>query len=206
MTRKNFRFSFHVLTHPLDGFWDLKYENRGSLSIAFLYMALWFITNVYLKTGLSFLFNPQYNVKLDVIMELRQVLLVFFLFCVANWSVTTLMDGKGFFKDIVMVFGYACLPMTLVRVPAILFSNIASMDESVYLSFFLNFAWVWFIFLLFVGVMQIHDYSLSKAFATSVLTICSMLILVFIIMVFFNIFSQMLEFTMMMLKELRQRF
>jgi hypothetical protein len=206
MTRKNFRFSFHVLTHPLDGFWDLKYENRGSLSIAFLYMALWFITNVYLKTGLSFLFNPQYNVKLDVIMELRQVLLVFFLFCVANWSVTTLMDGKGFFKDIVMVFGYACLPMTLVRVPAILFSNIASMDEGVYLSFFLNFAWVWFIFLLFVGVMQIHDYSLSKAFATSVLTICSMLILVFIIMVFFNIFSQMLEFTMMMLKELRQRF
>jgi len=199
---KDLKFAAHVLFHPLDGFWDLKREKKGRLYVALLFTVLWFFTNIFMQVGYSFSFNLSYGLHLDIIRELRSVGLIFILFCTANWSVTTLMDGKGFLKDIMMVFGYACLPMTILRIPAILLSNVLSADEGVYINVLFAAAWVWFIALLFFGIMQVHEYSFSKTVGTSVLTICSMLIIVFICMIFYNIFAQMAEFCTLFFKEL----
>jgi len=195
-------FAAHVLFHPLDGFWDLKREKKGRLYLAFSFIGLWFLTNIFMQVGYSFSFNQSYGLHLDVVKELRSVSLIFILFCIANWSVTTLMDGKGFLTDIMMVFGYACLPMTILRVPAIFLSNLLSAEESVYITALFTLAWVWFLALLFFGIMQVHEYTLSKTAGTSVLTVCSMLIIVFICMIFYNIFAQMAEFCLLFFKEL----
>ena len=205
MTKKGLKYSFYVLFHPLDGFWDLKNEKRGQLSVAILYLGLWFLTNIIAKLGSGFLFNPDYDVPLDIFMEFRSVFLLFALFTIANWSITTLMDGKGYYKDIVMVFGYACLPMTLVRIPAIILSNVLSTSETIYYNFLIGFAWTWFLVLLFLGIMMVHDYSFIKAIGTLVLTAASMLVITFLAMVFYNIFSVLLSFVMAAYKELSMR-
>ena len=199
------KFSLHVVTHPLDGFWDLKYEKRGKLYMSFIFIFLWFITNIIEKGYTSFLFNAEYNLKLDLVKELRSVLLIFLLFCIANWSVTTLMDGKGFFRDIVMVFGYASLPMSVLRLLAVIFSNAAAPSEASYYNLIVNFAYLSFLVLLFTGIMMIHDYSFAKAVATTVVTIFSMFVLIFILMILYTIFAQMLQFGLMFYKELSSR-
>lgn len=199
------KFSLHVVTHPLDGFWDLKYEKRGKLYLSFLYIFLWFVTNVIEKSYTSFLFNTEYNLKLDLVKELRSVILIFLLFCISNWSVTTLMDGKGFFRDIVMVFGYASLPMSVLRLLAVIFSNAATPSETSYYDLIVKFAYLSFLVLLFIGIMMIHDYSFPKAVATTAVTIFSMFVLVFILMILYTIFAQMLQFGLMFVKELSSR-
>lgn len=199
------KFSLHVVTHPLDGFWDLKYEKRGKLYISFLFIFLWFVTNVIEKSFTSFLFSDEYNLKLDLVKEFRSVILIFLLFCIANWSVTTLMDGKGFFRDIVMVFGYASLPMSVLRLLAVVFSNVAAPSEASYYDLIVRFAYLSFLVLLFIGIMMIHDYSFPKAVATTAVTIFSMFVLVFILMILYTIFAQMLQFGLMFYKELSSR-
>ena len=204
-TRKDLRYAFYVLTHPLDGFWDLKHEKRGRLSLSLFFLLLWFLTNIYESIGTSFLFNQQYGTPLDIRAEFRSVFLLFFVFTVGNWSVTTLMDGKGRYRDIVMVFGYASLVLTLFRVPLTLLTHVAAQSEIIYIRFLQGLAWALFFLLLFFGTMMIHEYTLQKAVATACLTLVSMAVLIFIFIVFYNIFAQLYAFVLALFKELRLR-
>ncbi len=204
-TRKDLRYAFYVLTHPLDGFWDLKHEKRGRLSLSLFFLLLWFLTNIYESIGTSFLFNQQYGTPLDILAEFRSVFLLFFVFTVGNWSVTTLMDGKGRYRDIVMVFGYASLVLTLFRVPLTLLTHVAAQSEIIYIRFLQGLAWALFFLLLFFGTMMIHEYTLQKAVATACLTLVSMAVLIFIFIVFYNIFAQLYAFVLALFKELRLR-
>jgi yip1 domain len=204
-TRNDVRYAFYVLVHPLDGFWDLKHEKRGKLSLALFFLLLWFFANIYESIGTSFLFNEQYGTPLDILKEFRSVFLLFFVFTVGNWSVTTLMDGKGHYRDIVLVFGYASLVLTLFRVPLTMLTYVAAQSEIGYIRFLQGLAWVLFLVLLFFGTMMIHEYSLGKALATACLTVVSMAVLIFIFIVFYNIFAQLYAFVLAMFKELRLR-
>ena len=29
---KSFTYAFHIMTHPFDGYWDMKHEKRGTLA------------------------------------------------------------------------------------------------------------------------------------------------------------------------------
>lgn len=206
ITRKDVRYAFYVLTHPLDGFWDLKHEKRGKLSLSLIFLGLWFLTNVYESVSTPFLFNLQYGAPLNILAEFRSVFILFFVFCVGNWSVTTLMDGKGQFRDIVMVFGYASLVLTLFRLPLTLIMHIAAQSEIVYIRFLMGLGWALFFVLLFLGTMMIHEYTLTKALATAALTVVSMAVIAFIFIVFYNIFAQLYAFALAIIKELRLRF
>lgn len=38
--RESLGYAFHVICHPLDGFWDLKYEKRGRAWVSTLFIIL----------------------------------------------------------------------------------------------------------------------------------------------------------------------
>lgn len=103
--------------------------------------------------------NPM---EINSLAEICAVFLLFFLFCVGNWSITCLMDGEGRFKDIVTVCGYAMLPMILTFIPAILFSQVVAEDEEAFYYLLLAVGIAWFLFLVLVGIMTVHNYTLGK--------------------------------------------
>ena len=57
--KKNRAISFagHVMVHPLSGFWDLKWEKQGKLSVSLLIAALALITYVIKRCYAGFIFN-----------------------------------------------------------------------------------------------------------------------------------------------------
>lgn len=199
------RFSFHLLTHPFDGFWDMKHEKKGNLWVSLSFIFLWLLTNIFDKQQKGFLFNNQYGVPIKLSNELVNVFVIFILFVIANWSITTLMDGKGTMKDIIMVYGYSCLPIFLIRIPLILFSKVATYGEGAYISFFYTFALIWFLLLLFFGTITIHEYSLGKGIFTVLLTLLAMGIIVFISVILWNLMMQMVNFAAALYKELSLR-
>ena len=203
--KEKVKFAFHVLTHPFDGFWDLKREGKGSLLLAFMFIFLWILSNVITQEVTSFLFNETALQLVDISVEIQKVLVVFILFCVGNWSITTLMEGEGSFKDIVMVFGYSCLPLSLINIPLAFLSLVFTYSESVYYSALSILAGVWFFFLLFTGIMTVHQYTVMKMVATSILTVLAMLALVFIYLLFFKLISQFSTFVLAIYQELSYR-
>lgn len=199
------KFAFHILFHPFDGFWDMKHEKRGRLWMALLFVFLYGVTNVISAEMTGFLFNEKKFQMVDFLFELQKVGVLCILICTANWSVTTLMDGEGTFKDIVMVFGYACLPMILIQIPATFLSNIAAYSEASYLDILNVGSVVWFLFLLYFGIMTVHQYSLGKMFVTALLTIAAAAVIVFVYLLFFSLLTQMGTFIATIYKELAFR-
>ncbi|MDQ6422888.1 Yip1 family protein [Paenibacillus sp. LHD-117] len=202
MKPEHYKFPFHVILHPFDGFWDMKYENKGKLRIAAVIVLLLVLSVILQRQFAGFLVNyndPRYLNSLD---DLQYTVLPFLLFCIANWSVTTLMEGEGKFKEIVMATGYALLPLALVNLPLTLVSRFMTNDETAFYYLANSIAAVWFCYLLFVGIMTVHQYTPVKTVMTLLLTVIAMGIVVFLGTLIFSIAMQMYYFVYDVYREL----
>lgn len=205
MQNKWWQFPLYVALHPFKGFWDLKYENKGKLRVAFGILLLLTIVIILKRQYAGFLVNPNNVDTLNSLDELKFLILPFFLWCVANWSLTTLMDGEGKFKDIMLATGYSLLPLIFIFVPITIISNVITLQESVFYTFFETFAYVWFVWLLFIGTMTVHQYTVKKTVITMLLTFVVIGIIIFLGLLFFSLIQQMASFVLTIYQELQLR-
>lgn len=66
-------------------------------------------------------------------------------------------------------------------------------------------AGIWFFFLLFTGIMTVHQYTVTKMLITSVLTVIAMLALAFIYLLFFHLISEFVMYVTAIWQELSFR-
>jgi hypothetical protein len=196
------KYSLYVCTHPLDGFWDLTHEKRGSIGAANIIIALAVVVEVLRLTLTNFQFvsiNMEYFNS--VIVALR-ILLPVGLWTVANWSLTTLMDGKGRMFEIYMSICYALTPYVIINAVMIVLSQIITFDEGAIYKVLAGFAIVWTALLILAAMMMVHDYSLTKTIGSSLLTIVGMGIMVFIFVIFFSLVSDAIAYFVSLYKEI----
>lgn len=203
--REMIRFMFYVTVHPIDGFWDLKHEKKGKLWFSLLIVFLTFLTMVFHRLSVSFLYDPTYGQKTDIVIIMEQVFVLFFLFCIANLSITTLMEGEGKFGDIVMAAGYSLTPIILIFVPATVLSHLISLQEAPYYSFLMGIALIWTGWLLFCAIMSVHNYEPAKTVGTLILTVIAMGIIAFICVLFFSLLTEIAGFAYTIYKEIGTR-
>jgi len=195
-------FPLRLIVHPFDGFWDLKHERRGRLSVSIVIVLLLVMVMILQKEYAGFLVNKNDPRYLNSIDEFKYILLPFILWCVSNWSVTTLMEGEGRFKDIVMTTAYSLLPIVLVYLPTTIISNFMAQEETAFYYLLNSFAILWFVYLLFIGTMTVHQYSASKTVVTTLFTIIVMAIIIFLGMLVFSLIQQILDFIVSLYTEL----
>ena len=126
-------------------------------------------------------------------------------FCVGNWGLTTLFDGKGRLYQIYMGTAYALTPYPLIQIPMILFSNLVTEEEGAFYTFACTFSIVWAAILIICAMMEIHEYSLSKTLLFMVASGFAMLIMVFILLLFFSMISQGVAYFVSIVKEIMFR-
>ena len=112
---RTLKFSLYIIVNPFKGFWDMKREKKGSLSAALTILALAVISTVAEAQYLSFPFNTAYYEPKNFFSASLSLLLPFALWCVVSYCLTTLMNGEGAFRDIVMATCYALTPMVLTN-------------------------------------------------------------------------------------------
>ena len=181
------KYAFYVITHPFDGFWDLVHEKKGTIAAAITFLVLFLLTRVLklLLTSFQFISAPvQY---LNVFEEMGSLALPFLILCVANWAMTTLFDGKGRFRDIFMAMCYALVPYILIQIPMILVSNMLTFEEGSFYTVFLGISVVWCVFLVFVGLMEVHDYGPGKTFIVLIVTVVGAAVIIFLLLTFFSL-------------------
>lgn len=199
------RYSLYVCTHPLDGFWDLTHEKRGSVAAANVIIALAVIVEVLRLTLTNFQFvtiNMEYFNS--VIVALR-ILLPVGLWTVANWSLTTLMDGKGRMFEIYMAVCYALTPYVIINIVMIVLSQFITFEEGAVYWVLSGFAAIWTGLLILAAMMMVHDYSLLKTLFSSFLTIIGMGVMVFIFVIFFSLISDAVAYFVSLYKEIMFR-
>jgi len=204
--RKTLRYSLYVITHPLDGFWDLTHEKRGSIAAANVIIALAVVVEVLRLTLTNFQFVTVNMEYFNSIIVAMRILLPVGLWTVANWSLTTLMDGKGRMFEIYMSICYALTPYVIINVIMIVLSQFITFDEGAIYWVLAGFAAVWTAILVLAAMMMVHDYSLIKTIFSSLLTVVGMGVMVFIFVIFFSLISDAVSYFVSLYKELTFRF
>jgi len=199
------KYSFHIIFHPFDGYWDMRHERRGNLYAALIICALFIESMLFCQQHGGFLmfdFNPRtYNVVRSIV----SIAIPIILWCVANWSITALTDGEGRFVDIIMMTGYALLPVTLTNLTGALLSNAVIQNEVDFVYMVFGVGYVWSGFLLFCGVATIHQFTVRKTIFTIIITILGMFFIVFLALLFGSIIDKMVNFITGLITEIGLR-
>ena len=200
--KASLKYALHVITHPFDGFWDLIHEKKGSIAAANTFLALFLIIRVLKLICTNFQFISAPIQHINVFEEMGSLLLPFIVLCIANWAMTTLFEGKGRFKDIYMGMCYALVPYIIIQLPMILVSNMLTYEEGSFYSVLLSFSVIWCVFLVFVGLMEIHDYGPGKTFIFLIVTVVGAGVILFLLLVFFSLLSDAVAFFVSFYREI----
>lgn len=196
-----FKFPLYILTHPIKGYEEFKYEKKGKTYVAVLYLILMIlaVTVAELKTG--FLINPIKDQNFNILRTALLVVVPVVLATVGNWSVTSLLDGKGKMLDIFKVITYSLAPYIWFIIPLTFVSNYLILNE---VSFYIAFVGIGLFltgYMLFMGLLVIHEYGLAKTILTIIFTIVAIAVIVFIGILFFTLIQQFTSFVESVYKE-----
>ena len=184
------KYAFYVIFHPADGFWDLIHAKRGSYAAANVIVILTMLTSVWRLRFTSFVVMQVHWEEVNVFEEFATILLPLAIFCICNWALTTLFDGKGHLGDIYMGTAYALTPYVLIQIPIIIASNFVTGEEVAFYDIFDTISLIWCLILIFMAMMMIHQYGFGKTLLFTIFTIVGMLIFIFILLLFFSMISQ----------------
>jgi len=187
-------FALKLIVSPIQGFWDLKYEKRGNLPTAMVLLALLIISYLVNYQYSGFIFNTRDPRTLNIVSESISILVPIIMWAAINWSLTTLMNGKGSFKEILIATSYSFTPLILVLVPLTIISNYLTMDEGTFYYLVLSIALVWSLMLMFFGTMVTHEYSLPATIGVTILILVGVGITLFILLLFVDIVLQLFAF------------
>ena len=200
------KYGFYIMRHPFDGFWDMQFENRGNLKSATIILVATVVLNLISTFATGYLFAPNKDDGLNIVIQgILAVLLPFGLWCVANWSVTSLMNGSGTFKYIYMYSCYALTPFLISTPLLTVLSNCLSLDEVALYSIVKTLFFIWVGFLLFVGTLVVHQYLAGRTIATIIVIIVAMGIIVFLFLLCVTIVQQMTDFIGLLGEEINLR-
>lgn len=205
-TKSGLVYGLYVIFRPFDGFWDIKHEKRGNMKSALIILAALLISAVASTPITAYLFSNSNRLESTFFQDLLNVLLPLLLWCTANWCLTSLMDGKGSFKDIFISMCYAVIPLCFVMLPAALLSNALTLDEATIITYMMNIAYVWTGILIVASSMTVHSYSFGKNILVCLLTVVGMAIILFLAMLFLSVSNRMISFIGSLISEISIRF
>lgn len=204
-SKRKFLYLFYVLSHPVDGFYEIRHRAEGSVLISLICVVLFSLSYSLNRLYASFVVNDVDPRNVDSLSELQAIFLLVFLFAVANWSITCLMGGEGRFKDIITVIGYSLVPLILTYIPATIISQIVAAKEEGFYTLLITVGTAWTVMLLVVGIMTIHNYTFGKTFWTVVLTFVAILIILFVLLMLVSLINGVYGFGYSIYSELINR-
>ena len=202
---KSLKFGFYCMTHPLDGFWDLTHEKRGTYAAANTILFVTILIRILKLRYTSFLFLTVYWEDINIFLYIASILFPLALWVVGNWALTTLFDGKGRLGQVYMATCYGMLPYPVFQLPLMIASNFVTIEEGQFYSVLSVISLVYCAFLIIAGMGQIHDSSLGKNILFTVASLFAMLVMVFILMIFFSMITQGVAYFISIGKELMFR-
>ena len=202
---RELRYALWLTVHPFKGFWEIKKEGRGSSRTATLFLLCYLLVTALSGLYTGYLFREEDVLDFSAPKAMLQVLLLFFGFCVANWGLTCLFDGEGTFADIYRMTAYALLPLLLIRTLLLPLSNYFLLTEQSFYTTLYGAALLWSGFLLLVGTLVTHQYSLGKTVVMLLCIVAAMCMLAYIALLYLDLVWQVIGFITTLLREASMR-
>ncbi len=184
----------HVLRHPFEGFEDLRWKKGGTLKYTAIIVFALFVALIAWDRWVGFQLRPLPDSLFSVVPYLMRSVVYFAAWCVGNWAVCTLLDGEGTLRNIAIYSSYALIPYILSTFVNVILSHILVQDEAVFFHLVYYTGLLWTGLLLFNAVKAVHQYSFTKTVIAILLTLCAMLVILFLAVLFLSLFQKVYVF------------
>lgn len=191
--------------HPIEGFEELRWKKEESVSVSTIVVLMFFISTVIQVRTTGFIFDITNERHFNIIPLFSGTILLFILWVVSNWSICTLMDGEGKFKNIFVVSSYALVPYIITTLLGTFFSHILIHEEGVFRAYIQWIGTGWSIILVITALMSVHQYTMKKAIISAILTISGIVIMIFLLVLVLGLFQQMAVFMITIYSEIIYR-
>ena len=193
-SKEKWRYLLYTMNHPMDGFYWIRHRDYGSVPIAIVLVILFSLCFSLNRICANFIVNDIEPTTVDSLEELSGILLLYALLCVANWSITCLMNGEGRMKDIAIAIGYGCAPLIPAFLLATAMSHFITEEEAAFYTMIIGLGIAYGAILVLIGIMQVHNYTLSKTLQTLLLTFVAVLIIIFVALLLADLIGQVINF------------
>jgi len=201
-SKDKWKFAFYTVSHPADGFYEIRHRERGSVPIAIFLVILFSLSFSINRMSASFIVNDIDPRNVNALTELIAVLILYLLVCVGNWSITCLMEGEGRLKDIAIAIGYAMIPIIVCFTIGTIFSQFVAQNEGAFYWMIIGVGIAYGLMMMLIGIMQVHNYTLGKTLITIFLTFVAMFIIIFIVLLLSDLINQVYQFFYSIYQEL----
>ncbi len=191
--------------HPFDAFYEIRFRGKGSIFLAVFILIFFGILQCVSYQYTGFVINTNDLSSMNSISIFLTWVLGFVLFIVSNWSVTTLLNGKGSMGDILKVVCYSLVPLTCTLIFQVFVSNFIILEEAMIVYVVTGIGVVWSLFMLLAGLCVIHEYGFGKTLASIFLTFVAAAIIMFLGILFFTLIEQMVVFVISVGQEFIRR-
>lgn len=195
----------HAVTHPMEGFEDMRWKKAGSMKIASVIVLLWFIASIFYNRLYGFQFYVEPDKMFNVIPYIVQTIVLFLTWVVGNWSICTLLDGEGTMRNIYIYSAYALIPYVASIYLEVFLSHFLIRDEFVFIQAISIIGTLWSAVLIFSAIKSVHQYSFVKTIFAILLTIAAMMIMLFLLVLLLSLFQQVYVFIYSVYTEIAYR-
>ena len=195
----------HSVTHPFEGFEDMRWQKAGSLKTAFLIVLAFFVGTVLYQRNFGLQFAAVNDKLFNIVPYFIRSVVLFATWVIGNWAVCTLLDGEGTMKNICIYSAYSLIPYIAMLFIILILSHILIQDEIVFIVVIRYIGTGWTALLLFSAIKSVHQYSVGKTIFAILLTIAAMLIMLFLLVLFMSLIQQVYIFISTIYTEITYR-
>ena len=204
--QETWKHPLYILSHPVQGWEEFKNEKKAKMWVSIFILLMYVLMTILAFQYEGIITNTNNPQKFNSVQMLIYGVVPPVIIAIANWSVTTLLDGKGKMKEIFMMICYSLFPVTIFGFINIALSNVLTLDESKFILLIDILAWVLTGYMAFMGLVVIHEYGIAKTLWSIILTIVAILIIAFIALLIFDLAQQIYGFIYSLFKEITIRY
>lgn len=184
----------NMIRHPLDSYYEIKIKRRGSILSATIIYIIAFVVFVLDLLGRGYLYSA---------MDIRTapITLIPFIFFIplglwifGNNMIASINEGEGTFRSVYISSAYMFAPYLLFTPAAVICTYVLSLNESFIVTILWLMGVVWTGVLLFIAVMEIHNYTFGEVVKNILLILFFMIMAVITFVILYLIWTQVVAF------------
>lgn len=200
------KFPLRIMSHPVQAYTEFKEDKKAKMSVAIIMLVIAAVVSMiqYIYTGPVLNVNDptKFNSVTTIVYTMAPVIIL----SVANWSITTLMNGKGKMGEIFMMGCYSYFPVIVTGIIGVIASRFVTEDEAMLITLIYIIGYALMAYMIFMGLICLHEYGIIKTFATVILTLLATCVIAFVALLIFDLSQQIYGFLYSLYKEIVTRF
>jgi hypothetical protein len=200
-TFREVAFMFRFIRHPADTCYEIKAKKRVSMTTAWLILGLLFLLYIAGILWTGFIFNRVIPEETILVKEALSILLPILIFVIANYLMSSLMEGEGTFRATFINSVGTLMPVFILYPIIIALSNVITLNESFLYTMGLSVMFGWVAILVFFNIKETHNYTVGQTIVNLLMTLLMMVILILVLIMVYLMVLQVTDFLTDVIKE-----